>query len=108
MGYWDVVSFDEFAGQEKKVDKALVDILKNYLANKSFSRGIDTQSAEASMSFVGNTKHNLPYMLKHSDLFEELPSKYKDSAFLDRLHFYIPGWKSIFSEVNYFRTGMVL
>lgn len=93
VGYWDVVSFDEFAGQEKKVDKALVDILKNYLANKSFSRGIDTQSAEASMSFVGNTKHNLPYMLKHSDLFEELPSKYKDSAFLDRLHFYIPGWE---------------
>lgn len=93
VGYWDVVSFDEFAGQEKKVDKALVDILKNYLANKSFSRGVDTQSADASMAFVGNTKHNLPYMLKHSDLFEELPSKYKDSAFLDRLHLYIPGWE---------------
>ena len=93
VGYWDVVTFDEFAGQEKKVDKALVDILKNYMANKSFSRGVDTQSAEASMSFVGNTKHNLPYMLKHSDLFEELPGKFKDSAFLDRLHFYIPGWE---------------
>lgn len=93
VGYWDCVTFDEFAGQEKRVDKALVDILKNYMANKSFSRGVDTQSAEASMSFVGNTKHDIRYMLKHTDLFEELPSKFKDSAFLDRLHFYIPGWE---------------
>lgn len=93
VGYWDVVAFDEFAGQEKRVDKALVDILKNYMANKSFSRGVDTQGAEASMTFVGNTKHNVAYMLKHTDLFEELPSKFKDSAFLDRVHFYIPGWE---------------
>lgn len=93
VGYLDVVAFDEFAGQEKRVDKALVDILKNYMANKSFSRGVDTQGAEASMTFVGNTKHNVAYMLKHTDLFEELPSKFKDSAFLDRVHFYIPGWE---------------
>lgn len=105
VGYWDVVTFDEFAGQEKKVDKALVDILKNYMANKSFSRGVDTQSAEASMSFVGNTKHNLPYMLKHTDLFEELPSKFKDSAFLDRLHFYIPGWEVDILRGELFSTG---
>ena len=93
VGYWDVVAFDEFAGKNKRVDKALVDILKNYMANKSFSRGIETLGAEASMAFVGNTQHNLPYMLKHSDLFDELPEKYHDSAFLDRLHFYIPGWE---------------
>lgn len=93
VGYWDVVAFDEFAGKLKKVDKALVDILKNYLANKSFSRGIEMLGAEASMVFVGNTQHTLPYMLKHSNLFEELPDKYYDSAFLDRLHFYIPGWE---------------
>ena len=93
VGYWDVVAFDEFAGQQKRVDKALVDILKNYLANKTFSRGIETLGAEASIAFVGNTKHTVPYMLKHSDLFEELPDKYHDSAFLDRLHFYIPGWE---------------
>ncbi len=93
VGYWDCVAFDEFAGKQKKVDKAIVDIMKNYMANKSFSRGIETLGAEASMVFVGNTKHNVPYMLKHNDLFDELPEKYHDSAFLDRLHFYIPGWE---------------
>jgi ATP-dependent Lon protease len=101
VGYWDVVAFDEFAGQQKRVDKALVDILKNYMANKSFSRGIETLGAEASMVFVGNTRHSVPYMLKHTDLFEELPEKYHDSAFLDRLHFYIPGW-----EVDVIRSEM--
>lgn len=93
VGYWSVVAFDEFAGKAKKVDKALVDIMKNYMANKSFSRGIETLGAEASMVFVGNTAHSVPYMLKHSDLFEEVPAKYHDSAFLDRLHFYLPGWE---------------
>jgi ATP-dependent Lon protease len=93
VGYWDAVAFDEFAGKKKKVDKALVDILKNYMANKSFSRGVEMLGAEASMVFVGNTQHTLPYMLKHTDLFDDLPEKYHDSAFLDRLHFYIPGWE---------------
>ncbi|MFZ1400098.1 MAG: BREX system Lon protease-like protein BrxL [Candidatus Promineifilaceae bacterium] len=93
VGYWDTVAFDEFAGKQKRVDKALVDILKNFMANKSFSRGIETLGAEASMAFVGNTQHTVPYMLRHSDLFTDLPDKYYDSAFLDRLHFYIPGWE---------------
>ena len=93
MAIGDTVAFDEFAGKEKKPNKALVDIMKNYMANKSFSRGFETLGAEASMVFVGNTKHNLPYMLRHTDLFEELPAAYYDSAFLDRLHFYIPGWE---------------
>ena len=93
VGYWDTVAFDEFAGKKKKVDKALVDIMKNYMANKSFSRGVETLGAEASMVFVGNTQHTVPYMLKYSDLFEELPDKFYDSAFLDRIHFYIPGWE---------------
>jgi ATP-dependent Lon protease len=93
VGYWDVVAFDEFAGKQKRVDKALVDIMKNYMANKSFSRGIETLGAEASMVFVGNTQHTVPHMLKHSDLFDELPDKFYDSAFLDRIHFYIPGWE---------------
>jgi ATP-dependent Lon protease len=93
VGYWDAVAFDEFAGKQKKVDKALVDILKNYMANKSFSRGVETLGADASMVFVGNTDHSVPYMLKHSDLFDALPEKFYDSAFLDRLHFYIPGWE---------------
>jgi len=93
VGYWDVVAFDEFAGKKKRIVQALVDIMKNYMANKSFSRGIETLGAEASMVFVGNTQHTLPYMLKHTDLFAELPDSYHDSAFLDRLHFYIPGWE---------------
>lgn len=45
------------------------------------------------MAFVGNTSHNVPYMLKNSDLFEELPKQYHDPAFLDRIHFYLPGWE---------------
>ncbi|MEZ7891084.1 MAG: BREX system Lon protease-like protein BrxL [Candidatus Wallbacteria bacterium] len=93
VGYWDAVAFDEFAGKQKRVDKALVDIMKNYMANKSFSRGVETLGAEASMVFVGNTQHIVPYMLKYNDLFDDLPDKYYDSAFLDRLHYYIPGWE---------------
>jgi len=93
VGYWDAVAFDEFAGKQKKVDKALVDILKNYMANKTFSRGVETLGAEASMVFVGNTDHTVPYMLKHSDLFDPLPEKFHDSSFLDRIHSYIPGWE---------------
>ncbi len=101
VGYWNVVAFDEFAGKKKKVNKALVDIMKNYMANKSFSRGIETLGAEASMVFVGNTKHTVPYMLKHTDLFDELPEMFYDSAFLDRLHYYIPGW-----EIDIIRAEM--
>lgn len=93
VGYWDCVAFDEFAGKKKKADRALVDILKGYMANKTFSRGIETLGAEASLSYVGNTQHTVPYMLKHTDLFDELPVQYKDSAFLDRLYYYIPGWE---------------
>lgn len=93
VGYWDTVAFDEFADRKKRADRALVDILKNYMANKSFSRGIETLGAEASMAFVGNTQHTVPHMLRHSDLFSELPEQYHDSAFLDRIHFYIPGWE---------------
>ena len=86
-------AFDEFAGKKKKPNKALVDIMKNYMANKSFSRGVETLGAEACMVFVGNTQHTVAYMLKHTDLFDELPEAYHDSAFLDRIHFYIPGWE---------------
>ena len=93
VGFWDTVAFDEFAGKSKKAGRDLVDIMKNYMANKSFSRGVETFQGEASMVFVGNTSHNVPYMLKNSDLFEELPSQYHDPAFLDRIHFYLPGWE---------------
>ncbi|WP_419636770.1 BREX system Lon protease-like protein BrxL, partial [Thiolapillus sp.] len=105
VGYWDVVAFDEFAGKKKRADKALVDIMKNYMANKSFSRGIETLGAEASMAFVGNTQHTVPYMLKHADLFDDLPEQYHDSAFLDRLHFYIPGWEVDIIRGEMFSNG---
>lgn len=93
VGYWDVVAYDEFAGKNKKVDRGLVDILKNYMANKSFSRGTNVYQAEASMVYVGNTDHSVPYMLRHTDLFDALPRDYYDTAFLDRMHCYLPGWE---------------
>jgi len=101
VGYWDVVSYDEFAGKNKKIDNGLVDILKNYLANKSFSRGTEIYGASASMAFVGNTDHTVPHMLKHSNLFDALPKDYYDTAFLDRLHCYLAGW-----EVQKLRNDM--
>src|SRR6056297_1942461 len=93
VGYWDVVAYDEFAGKTKRTDRGLVDILKNYMANKNFSRGTQVYQAEASMAYVGNTDHSVPYMLKHTDLFDALPKDYYDSAFLDRIHCYLPGWE---------------
>ncbi len=93
VGYWDCVCFDEFAGKDKKVDKALVDIMKNYMANRTFSRGIEQLTAEASMVFMGNTAKSVAYMLKHSHFFDPLPEKYIDPAFLDRIHAYNPGWE---------------
>ena len=105
VGYWDAIAFDEFAGKQKKPQKSLVDIMKNYMANKSFSRGVETLSAEASMIFVGNTQHSVPYMLKNSDLFDELPKEYHDSAFLDRIHFYIPGWEVDIIRGEMFSNG---
>jgi ATP-dependent Lon protease len=94
VGYWDVVALDEFE-QEKgvRVDPDLVKIMQNYMANQSFNRGKDTYQATASMAFVGNTKHNVPYMLKNSHLFESIPDGYIKGAFLDRMHMYIPGWE---------------
>ncbi len=105
VGYWDTVAFDEFAGKKKKADKALVDILKGYMANKSFSRGIETLGAEASLAYVGNTQHTVPYMLKHTNLFDELPEKYLDSAFLDRIFYYIPGWEVEIIRGEMFSSG---
>ena len=93
VGYWDVVALDEFAGTGKKGDPKLKDIMQNYMANKTFSRGKDVFGASASMVFVGNTEHSVPYMLKHSDLFDALPKTFHHSAFLDRMHLYMPGWE---------------
>lgn len=101
VGYWDVVAYDEFAGAGKKVDRGLVDIMKNYMANKLFSRGAEVHQAEASFAFVGNTDRNVANMVKNSHLFVALPDQYQDSAFLDRVHLYLPGW-----EVSKLRNEM--
>lgn len=96
VGYWDVVAMDEFAGSNKKPDIKLIDTLKNYMANKSFNRGTGPQGAEASMAYIGNTSHNVPYMLKHENLFMDLPETYRNAdgqAILDRLHWFLPGWE---------------
>ena len=103
--YWDVVVWDEFEQQKgTATDGKLIDIMQNYLANKKFNRGKGTHEASASMCFVGNTKHTVPYMLRNSHLFESIPNSFIKSAFLDRIHLYNPGWevsilkKSSFSQ----------
>jgi len=105
VGYWDCVAFDEFSGRKKRNTKALVDILKNFMANKSFSRGIETLGAEASLSFVGNTRNELEFMLKHTNLFEEIPGQFYDSAFMDRLHNFLPGWEVEIIRGEMFSNG---
>ena len=104
VGYWDVVAFDEFAGH-KRVERSLVDTLKNYLANKSFSRGDSTITAEASMVFVGNTTRTVPAMLASADLFEALPEAYHDTAYMDRIHYYLPGWEVDIVRPELFSRG---
>ncbi len=103
VGYWDVVALDEFEQEKggKRTDGDLVKIMQNYMANQSFNRGKETYQATASMAFVGNTKHNVPYMLKNSHLFESIPEGYIKGAFLDRMHMYIPGW-----EVRILKTSV--
>jgi ATP-dependent Lon protease len=94
VGYWDVVAWDEYEQQKgKSVDSVLIDTMQNYLANKSFNRGKSTHEASASMAFVGNTKHTVPFMLKNSHLFESIPTSFIKGAFLDRIHLYNPGWE---------------
>lgn len=106
VGYWDVVCLDEFENESggKRVDSDLVKIMQNYMANQSFNRGKESYQATASMAFVGNTKHTVPWMLKNAHLFESIPEGYIKGAFLDRMHMYIPGWEvkilkeSVFSD----------
>ncbi|MCH8559663.1 BREX system Lon protease-like protein BrxL [Nesterenkonia sp. DZ6] len=104
VGYWDCVAFDEFAAN-RRTDQNLVNVMKNYLANKSFSRGTSIYGAEASMAFIGNTTHTVPHMLKNSHLFDELPDAYSDPAWLDRIHHYIPGWEVAPIRSEMFSTG---
>ena len=106
VGYWDVVAWDEFEQQKgRAVDAVLIHTMQNYLANKSFNRGKGTHEASASMSFVGNTKHTVSYMLKNSHLFESIPTSFIKGAFLDRIHLYNPGWEIKMLKKDSFSKG---
>lgn len=106
VGYWDTVAWDEFEQQKgRNVDAVLIDTMQNYLANKSFNRGKATHEASASMVFVGNTKHTVPYMLKSSHLFESIPTSFIKGAFLDRIHLYNPGWEIRMLKKDSFSKG---
>lgn len=92
VGLWDVVAFDEVAGIDFK-EKDGVQIMKDYMASGSFSRGRDPVSAYASMVFVGNINQPVDTLVKTSHLFAPFPEEMIDSAFFDRMHAYIPGWE---------------
>ena len=106
VGYWDVVAWDEFEQQKgRSVDAVLIDTMQNYLANKAFNRGKGTHEASASMVFVGNTKHTVPYMLRSTHLFESIPTSFIKGAFLDRIHLYNPGWEIKMLKKDSFSKG---
>lgn len=92
VGVWDVVAFDEVAGITFK-DKDGVQIMKDFMASGSFSRGRDSISADASMVFVGNINGSVESLVKTSHLFAPFPETMIDAAFFDRMHCYLPGWE---------------
>lgn len=93
VGLWDCVAFDEVAGINFK-DKDGIQIMKDYMASGSFARGKEEKAASASMVFVGNINQSVDVLLKTSSLFDPFPTEMgTDTAFLDRIHCYIPGWE---------------
>ena len=93
VGLWDCVAFDEVAGINFK-DKDGIQIMKDYMASGSFARGKEEKAASASMVFVGNINQSVDVLLKTSSLFDPFPPEMgADTAFLDRIHCYLPGWE---------------
>ena len=93
VGLWDCVAFDEVAGINFK-DKDGIQIMKDYMASGSFARGKEEKAANASMVFVGNINQSVDVLLKTSSLFDPFPPEMgTDTAFLDRIHCYLPGWE---------------
>lgn len=93
VGLWDCVAFDEVAGIHFK-DKDGIQIMKDYMASGSFARGKEEKAASASMVFVGNINQSVDVLLKTSSLFDPFPPEMgTDTAFLDRMHCYLPGWE---------------
>ncbi len=93
VGHWDVVAFDEVAGM-KVTDPDTIQIMKDYMANGRFSRGVTQVLADASMVFIGNLNHPVETLVSNSamDLLQPLPKEF-DLALIDRFHFYLPGWE---------------
>ena len=93
VGHWDVVAFDEVGGV-RITDPDVLQIMKDYMANGRFSRGVTPVQADASMAFIGNLNQPVETLVQNSatDLFQPLPKEF-DLALLDRIHFYLPGWE---------------
>lgn len=93
VGHWDCVAFDEVAGMNFR-DRDAIQIMKDYMASGSFARGRDMINADASMVFVGNINDSVQNLLKVTHLFSPFPPEFNnDSAFFDRMHYYLPGWE---------------
>ncbi|MED4238941.1 protease Lon-related BREX system protein BrxL [Priestia megaterium] len=110
VGMWDVVAFDEVAGIKFK-DKDGIQIMKDYMASGSFARGKEEKTASASMVFVGNINQSVDSLIKTSHLFAPFPEGMNnDSAFFDRMHYYLPGWEIPKMRPNFFtdRYGFIV
>ena len=105
VGLWDCVAFDEVAGIKFK-DKDGIQIMKDYMASGSFARGKEEKVASASMVFVGNINQSVDVLLKTSSLFDPFPPEMgTDTAFLDRIHCYLPGWEIPKFRPEHFTNG---
>jgi ATP-dependent Lon protease len=109
VGLWDVVAFDEVAGINFK-DKDGIQIMKDYMASGSFSRGRESINANASMVFIGNINQSVESMVKTSHLLAPFPDVMIDSAFFDRFHAYVPGWEISKMRPEFFTNqyGMIV
>lgn len=110
VGLWDTVTFDEVAGINFK-DKDGIQIMKDYMASGSFSRGKEEKTASASMVFVENINQSVDSLVKTSHLFAPFPDAMRnDAAFFDRIHYYLPGWEIPKYRPNFFtdRFGFIV
>jgi ATP-dependent Lon protease len=101
VGHWDVVAFDEVAGIQF-ADSTVIQIMKDYMESGSFARGREELPAEASMVFLGNLDEPPERLVRKGHLFVNLPDAMVDAAFLDRMHFYLPGWDAPKMEQRFF------
>lgn len=105
VGNWDCIAFDEVAGITQ-ASGDMVQTMKNYMANGSFARGVDSISSDASIAFEGNTFRSVADMMRTTNLFEPFPDAFNnDSAFFDRIHAYLPGWETPKLRSDLFTRG---